>query len=180
MAISSPKTNTHSKNSGKKSKSANAKLSPDVVVVSGGGNPFRNGALTLSRAAWNRCRIFIQLVNGFPKSDERQTVIADLIKDLVLGVRAYGLVWAKLAPDHRHLMVTYVRVLPLVLYLSFYVIHLSDVLFLHVQDVGGCGPGSWRVEAFCSWSCQGAVLQGLSTTRPVEGTPGICKVAAGR
>lgn len=110
MAISSPKKKNSSKRSGKKTGAVTSKPSADVVAVSGDGNPFRNGAHTLSRAAWNRLRIFIQLVNGFPKPEEHLTIPADLIKDLVLGVRTYAVSWTKLSVDHRHLMVTHVRV----------------------------------------------------------------------
>lgn len=79
-----------------------------VIQVVGDKNPFINEAFTLSRSAWNRFRVYIQLVNAFPRSDARRRIIIELIRDLVLHVSSYRYVWKRLASDERYLMVNYV------------------------------------------------------------------------
>lgn len=79
-----------------------------VIQVAGDKNPFTKEAFTLSRSAWNRFRVYIQLVNAFPRSDARRRIIIELIRDLVLHVSSYRYVWKRLASDHRYLMVNYV------------------------------------------------------------------------
>ena len=101
------KPSKKSKMEGRVSNSSNPRY-PDVVPVTGDANPFRNAAFTLSRAAWNRLRVFIQLVNAFPVPDDRRSIVIDLIKDLLLAVGAYWITWSKLSQDHKQLMVSFV------------------------------------------------------------------------
>ena len=92
----------------------------DVVEVSGDANPFRNGAKTLSRAAWNRLRVFVQLVDGFPAKDERRDIVIGVLRDLLVAVRPYFITWSKLAPEHKQLMVEFVSYVLLSFFLSYY------------------------------------------------------------
>lgn len=92
--------------------SASTSTTSYVVQVVGDKNPFTGAAHTLSRSAWNRFRVYIQLLNAFPGSDVRRGIIIELIRDLLLTVVLYRQVWKRLSPDHRYLMVTYVRHLP--------------------------------------------------------------------
>lgn len=94
----------------KKKAKAAASL-PDVIAVSGSGCPFRNGPGTLSKAAWNRLRCYIQIVHGFPSPSTKDEVVSDVLKDLLKGVERYRTIWKGMALEHRQLMISYVRIL---------------------------------------------------------------------
>lgn len=146
-----------------------------VIQVVGDKNPFINEAFTLSRSAWNCFRVYIQLVNAFPRSDARRRIIIELIRDLVLHVSSYRYVWKRLGSDHRYLMVNYVC--------SFLFPHCFWWFLTYAVstvDVEGGFAGTGRVEDICSPHCQGPVLQGLHERRKLEGTPGPSKVVARR
>lgn len=112
IAVEVKKPKSKSKGS-KSSKAVTAPVPPHscyVIQVTGDKNPFINAAHTLSRSAWNRLRVYIQIVDGFPRGDERRAVIVDLIRDLVLMVPVHRRVWKRLSEDHRYLMINFVSV----------------------------------------------------------------------
>lgn len=83
---------------------------PDVVPATGNRSPFRNSLALLHKAAQNRLRLFIQLVNAFPNPDERDTCVINCLKDLLEAVKTYRTIWTGMAVDHKMLMVTFVRI----------------------------------------------------------------------
>lgn len=96
----------------KQSKSSTRRATKEtalVVLVAGDGSPFRGPAATLASAAWNRLRVYIQLIDGFPDTRRQQSIVAELLYDLLVAVKKYLVTWRKLSSDHKQLMISHVR-----------------------------------------------------------------------
>lgn len=92
-----------------------------VVAVHRDGNPFRAGAATLSASIWNRLRVYIQLVNGFPRTTQQQAIVVELLYHALSDVAQYKSTWQKLSSDHKLLMISFVCALSLQLSISLLV-----------------------------------------------------------
>lgn len=95
-------------------KKVNKPVLPDVVPTNGNRSPFRNGLALLHKAAQNRLRLFIQLINAFPNPNERDTCVIDCLKDLLEAVKSYRTIWTGMTVDHKMLMVTFVRIVHII------------------------------------------------------------------
>lgn len=122
------------------------------VAVQGAANPFRNGALTLSKAAWNRLRVYIQLIDGFPDADKQQSIVADLLLDLLVAVAEYQVSWNRLPSEHKQIMVSYVRT-------SLFLFTSSQLYYLFSLDLEGCSSGSRGMEETSPFHRQEGLLR---------------------
>lgn len=88
----------------KKTKAKGRALVVTTKITAGNRNPFTGTAKKLSKAAWDRLRVYIQVADAFPDADVRETVCKDCVQAMVKSSSTYREAWKKLEVDHRVVM----------------------------------------------------------------------------
>lgn len=100
----------------KKTKSQGRALVATTKVTAGNRNPFTGAAKKLSKAAWDRLRVYVQVADAFPDADIRETVCKDCVQAMVKSSSTYRDAWKKLEVEYRVVMEEWVALSSLYFY----------------------------------------------------------------